>query len=160
MSTPTRVTHIIDDREPLTLAAWVGAELGPYYGAVSTRLKYGDYLVLPPAGGVWAVERKEANDLISSIASGRGKKQLRGCLDTYDRVFLLIEGILDPTPEGYLLANGRFRKMHRRSLAAWLRARKEDGVEVLWAPTATLSAHTIAHLLERKTNERRVATPA
>jgi len=127
---PALVTHVVDDREPRSMIAMLGEETSPVWGVALARLPLGDYLVLPPrlAHVTIAVERKEVNDLLSSIASGRAKKQLHGCLSAYDRTILLVEGPLEETEDGFLLANGRFRKFKARSLRAWLRARREEGV--------------------------------
>lgn len=59
-----------------------------------TEMAFGDYSWL--ANGISeTIERKYITDLISSLYSGRLVEQLRGCLDEYQKVYLLIEGVWD-----------------------------------------------------------------
>jgi ERCC4-type nuclease len=50
------------------------------------------------------VERKSIRDMIQSIRSGRfSGHQLPGLIDMYDRVYVIIEGIYQPAPDGLLV---------------------------------------------------------
>ena len=59
-----------------------------------TEMPYGDYCWLINTESE-ALERKYITDFVSSMFSGRLTKQLRGCIDEFKRVFLLVEGIWD-----------------------------------------------------------------
>ena len=89
---------IIDDREPkpqreviLNLAKSSKVE------AIVRRLKFGDFLLSPESGkNIVAIERKEVNDLLNSLSSGRLRRQLSGLKSdvNLDTIFLLVEGTL------------------------------------------------------------------
>jgi ERCC4-type nuclease len=82
-----------------------------------TRLEYGDVFWLghgPDGPCTVCVERKTIGDLVSSIDSGRlSGHQLLGMLNSYDYVYLLVEGIWHSGDEGILerYVRGRWRPL-------------------------------------------------
>jgi ERCC4-type nuclease len=76
------------------------------YGAPTkiTKLKYGDFVIFSKNGPDQqpcsiAFERKKVLDLVASIESGRlSGLQLPGMLQTYDFVYLIVEGEYRPDP--------------------------------------------------------------
>jgi len=49
-------------------------------------------------------------DFISSVFNGRLVTQLRGCLDEYDHVYLLLEGVWDRNEDGKIVVYRKTRK--------------------------------------------------
>ena len=58
------------------------------------HLTVADYTLESYDGKTVGIERKEANDLLNSLASGRLAKQLQNLLNTYDVPIFLLEGKL------------------------------------------------------------------
>ena len=58
------------------------------------HLTVGDFTFEAYDGKTVGIERKEANDLLNSLASGRLAKQLQNLLNTYDVPIFLLEGKL------------------------------------------------------------------
>jgi len=75
----------------------------------STPERYGaDFLWASPAGLV-GVQRKEINDLVSSLRDGRLAKEI-GQWSNLDLPVLIVEGKMQWSTEGYLLSTRQFTK--------------------------------------------------
>ena len=74
------------------------------------HLTVADYTFEAYDGKTVGIERKEANDLLNSLASGRLAKQLQNLLNTYDVPIFLLEGKLgqlqDDSGHSHILLSG------------------------------------------------------
>lgn len=81
--------------------------------ATVTKLETGDYVWVGYDGSTWAIERKSANDLVSSILGGnRLADQLRRLISSFTVPILLIEGWVKPLPNGHLQVPKKEGGMH------------------------------------------------
>lgn len=95
----------------VTLDDRVGAkELERYFPSgtvVVERLEFGDAAFMgngPDGPCLVGVERKKVHDLVNSIANGRlSGHQLIGLCNSYNEVYLVVEGVCRPNPEDGLL---------------------------------------------------------
>lgn len=82
-------------------------------GAVVAPMETGDYVWVGREGVTWAIERKSANDLITSIIHGnRLADQMRRLISTFRVPILLIEGYVKPLPNGKLQVPKKEGGMH------------------------------------------------
>lgn len=65
----------------------------PYVSESLSELRYGDYVWDLPDQTTVAIERKTVRDFIQSYYDARIHEQLAGCLNTYQHVHLLLEGV-------------------------------------------------------------------
>ena len=101
---------VLDDR--------IGSkELQPYITkpCILDRLEYGDacFTGEGPDGDLWliGIERKTITDLVSSISTGRlSGHQLRGLLEQYSHIYLLVEGIWRSDPKSKILQQLKGKK--------------------------------------------------
>lgn len=90
-----------------------------------------DYLFFDEDGHSLAIERKEINDLLNSIARRKLKRQVES-LRQYDRGILLIEGNWRVTKQGKLIVHEKAKGWSPQAVQAILLALQEQtGVKVL-----------------------------
>ena len=103
---------LIDDREPQELFSLLESK---GIKVKKSRILVGDILI-----GEIAIERKERDDLESSIVDGRLFRQLSVLLDSYDKVILIIEG------------TKKFERINRNALIASLSSFLVRGVSIFF----------------------------
>uniref|UniRef100_A0A6M3II44 Putative nuclease n=1 Tax=viral metagenome TaxID=1070528 RepID=A0A6M3II44_9ZZZZ len=123
------------------------------------EMRYGDYVWGDRESKSIGVERKTIMDLLGSIASGRLEEQLAGCLEEYDRVVLLKEGIAVPAigdsimlyewsgsvfgPKSFRTVPPPLRKSYA-CLPALMFSLQSMGVDVMESYTARHSGYVLA----------------
>lgn len=116
------------------------------------ELACGDIIAVSPAGRTFAFERKRVGDLLRVIADGRFvAEQLPCLLDTYERVYLLVEGRYKRGEDGHLLIPrgrdwmpvtwGRRGGWTYAEVEHWLSSREEEGLHVVHTGSPTETAH-------------------
>jgi len=100
-----------------------------------------------------AVERKYITDLIGSLYSGRLIEQLRGCLDEFQKVYLLVEGVWDlcgedrimiyrKTVKDYYIPSTYSPATSFSKLQALLKTLLQF-VDIVWSPNQEVTANII-----------------
>ena len=116
---------------------------------------FGDYAWLLD-GRPECVERKRFQDFVSSAFSGRLTEQLRGCLEEYSKVYLLIEDVWDRTADGKIEVYRKTQKglyvpaffspsvKYETIIGAIKTCLKY--VDIVWSPNMEASAYMILSL--------------
>ena len=115
-----------------------------------TEQPFGDYAWLTDISET--IERKYITDLITSLYSGRLVEQLRGCLDEYQKVYLLIEGVWDLCKEERIMVyrknpRGYFPSTYSPAISfsqvQLLLKSLMQFVDILWSPNQETTAQII-----------------
>ncbi|MDD4984388.1 MAG: helix-hairpin-helix domain-containing protein [Dehalococcoidales bacterium] len=111
--------------------------LFPRGSARLTRLEYADLSFMgigEDSAVAVGVERKRIGDFINSMATGRlSGHQLRGLLNSYHYVYLVIEGIFRANP-----SNGMLEVWRRGGWTEYLAGRRQFMAKDIWAYMNTL----------------------
>lgn len=83
------------------------------------NLYSGDYASLDTAITM-GIERKAFNDFIACVGNHSLDDQLSRLKNTYDKAYLLIEGIPDPTPDGWITLYGTGKRYRYNWLTSYL----------------------------------------
>jgi len=105
---------IVDSREPNELADKINQSIP----AEVSQLEYGDFAFSGIDVNSMGLERKTDTDLDSSLQNGRLDTQLRGCLEYYNEVALLLQ-IVSQFPPGKWLAPF-FRTLYRNGIDVYI----------------------------------------
>jgi len=124
------------------------------------RLEYGDFMFSGRGKGKepWlvGVERKTIRDLLNSIASGRfAGHQLLGLLNSYNVVYLVVEGLVRPNPGTGVLEIRRNRQWVVLELGK-RRFMMRDVWE--WVNTVTLMTGVVVFMTSRECETAKLVT--
>lgn len=140
---------IIDSREPENIRKM------NFAGAVKSvmLMEYGDFLVTCDDGQTLVIERKEPEDFIGSMESGRLLKQAFGLSKLRDAglwPYVMITGEINPGPEGSCWVDGKLVHVRFEAVQGMLLNIQELGVFTVFAKSGRDTADAIMRLSNRK----------
>jgi ERCC4-type nuclease len=115
-------------------------------GVIRKSLKQGDFKFSSKSNNTILIERKSANDLYSSIMSGRVNKQLTRCLDETPYTYLLIEGKIRELHGFVCNGLGHKSRYPYTALSNLLVTLQNNGVKLLLSPNIETSASVVVAL--------------
>jgi ERCC4-type nuclease len=135
---------LIDQREPPHIQA-------QSYGVPPkiTMLGTGDAWIMTDIKELLIFERKSPVDLLSSIADGRLFNQVAAMREQTEWAYLVITGRCEPSPDGYVIADGRSTRWLWNSLQGVLAEVQERGVTVWHTPSDSEFGATLQVLAKR-----------
>ena len=146
---------MIDSREP----EWVQRLQFGAPHCVPTLLDTGDVWLSTNDGSLLIVERKTADDLVSSIRDGRLLNQAYAMRQRTPWAYLVITGALAPAPDGTVRTD-RPTRWQWSSLQGALLSVQEIGVMVAYAAQDKDYEETVIRLAQRKREAEKVIRPA
>lgn len=135
---------IIDSREP----DWVKALSFSGVKSTVSTLSCGDFWIATDDGQMLIIERKEANDLLASIADGRLFAQVHGMRAMTPWTYVIVQGALAPVADG-VLADGRLTNWRWASVQGALQSVQELGAVVTYIPNGDHAAEELVSCIER-----------
>ena len=146
---------LIDDREPV----WVQEiKFGGVMTAV-TRLESGDIWATTDDGTMLLFERKTVSDFLGSVTDNRLWVQLSGLRAKSPWSYLVITGLMQPSPNGKVITDRGLTGWDWSSMQGVLLKVQELGVFVVQAPTDTEFEATILRIANRSRTPQMVLNP-
>ena len=137
---------IIDSREPRSLKERL---CGLIEDCATRQEPVGDYLIFDKDGHVLGVERKAIDDLLSSLAGGKLRRQV-SALKKYDRQLLLLQGHWRLSPSGKVLVGTRESGWVASTVQMiLLGVQRAFGAQMLWVSSEDELVNTIVALVKQ-----------
>lgn len=140
-------TLIIDTREPEWMRRTVREAASKESSLITseTEVSYGDYIFIYE-GYTVGIERKSIRDLLNTISSDRFRPQMAGILTSYTIPYLLLEGSIAESKDGYIIADGSESRFRASSLHGLLTYIQEQRIRLLISPSERITPSRILGL--------------
>ena len=149
---------MLDINETVT-APWTGDLTWGGATKIVTKLSCGDLIATTDGGDLIAVERKTVSDLLASIKDKHIFKQCASMRALTSWCYLLITGVIEATPNGKVIADGRVTGWDWDAVQGALIDIQEMGVRVVYCLGANEYEATVLRLCRRDRSVDKVIEP-
>lgn len=151
----TITAAMIDSREP----EWVQKL---QFGGVMTTvtvLEFGDFWATTTDGSLVCVERKTPTDFLGSLKDNRVMIQAAGIKRLTPWAYLVITGMMTPSVDGSVIAEGRVTGWKWESVQGGLLSIQELGVNVIYCANDKDYESTVLRICNRERSKEKILEP-
>lgn len=127
---------LVDSREPIDIASYMNE-------ATRVTLPLGDYVFFSHDNKKVVIERKTPGDLLTSLQTGRLQDQLKRLVEDCDYPFLLIEGHMFATEDGFVRFKSQTLKWKFTSVQNILITAQLSGVYLVFSDNRRCTAAVV-----------------
>lgn len=134
---------LVDSREPINIASCMNPE-----NVTRVLLPTGDYVFFSSKGEKVVIERKTPGDLITSFQTGRFQDQMKRIIEDADYPFLLIEGHLFATRDGFVKFGSQELRWRFTSIQSILMTAQFSGVYLVFSDNNEGTASMVENMFD------------